>query len=430
MANSANHSEELAKKNLVIFILEGESDYYAMNMALSRLYNTIDENIKVEFIVTDGDFTTSTDVYQIEKTLKVHLENDRAVFDQLKLNPEKSIIIQVIDTDGVYIPEDCYAIDKDLLRKTGDKIKYEDKRILCLNSGHRNYTLDKHQLKRNYLNRVITQNKITIDEIEIPVSYSVYYISTNLEHFLPSNDRNMKTSKKENAKAFSKKYFGNVEGFVKYFTEDKNSATQKEMSYNESWNYIRKEGTTNSLDRSTNLDLLLNNLYLEGCLTNAINIFNHRKVYEHYIGKLTGLISIHKAIFDDISPEAGIITLKQTNELKLIEQMPEKDFDAITNKFIKMCLCHPFKYGNGLAIRIWYNIILREKISKIIDWSAIEKDKFLTAANKLPTNVQPLKKLLKAALTSKKNDDKIILDGLKQSFCFEGYDPKNAIRLS
>lgn len=432
---------QLSKKNLVVFVVEGKADMYALQTALKRLYDKIDESIEVKFIAVGEDPTTEENTFNIENNLEEHLQNDRAIFEQLRMHPENSVIIQITDADGVFIDNKLVEIDKQEIDKLNVKIKkeiiggsefkpltkkYEDKRIACINAKKQGDIRKRNFDKSNNLRQLCIKNEIKLLGINNSVAYSVYYFSANLDHFLPSRNPNFGPGKIRNARLFAERDYRRIEEWVKYFTDDENSSTHRKMSFKDSWDFLKQRGTTNSLARGTNLDILIKNLYLEASLANAVKAFEKHNVYNYEVGSLAGLCSIHQALYEDLSHNAG----KTTKDLKQIELMPETDFDTITKKCIEMLKAKPFSVGNGPTIRIWYDMMLRKKLSKIIAWSKIEIDKYLSAEEKITENEQPIKKLFKAALTNRKDDLNVILEGLKQSYCFEGFDTKLAIRFS
>ncbi|MBO7447872.1 hypothetical protein J6U78_06025 [bacterium] len=427
MPKESKHIGGTGHKNLVIFIVEGPADELALKIAFQRLYDKIDQNIQVEFINVKGDITTEENTFNIENDLEDLLQSNRAILEQIKAYPERTLIIQIVDLDGVFIDNNLIVIDRKSVEQINDTIKYEDNRIACLSQSHRNYIVNtRNPDKRNNLIQLSIKNSIRLRKINHSVSYAMYYFSTNLEHFLPIRNPNYGSGKKEYAKFFAQTEYRIIEKFVSYFVNDPESATQRKMSREESWKFIRQRGTTNSLARGTNLDLLLKNLYLEASLANAIKAFEEQIIYSYEIGTKSGLCSIHQALYKDLAPLAGQTNINLTN----IEKMPETDFASITQKFIEMLKTHPFSIGNGQAIRIWYDMMLKNKLSIIIAWDKIKVEKYLTAIERLSKTDQPLKSLLKDATTRKTDDKKVIIDGLKQSYCFEGFDPKTAISIS
>lgn len=452
MSDNMMQPNDASSKNLIIFIVEGESDKNAFKLAFQHLYYKIDERIEIVFLPLGTDVTTAAKPFRVLDHIESHLQNNRAIFNQLQEHREKAKIILLVDIDGVFIDNERVVINKkaveELNKRLKEKVhnsrayedytlKYEDDRIFCINRDVQKYIRrERNPYKRSIINVLIRRKNIPLsndaienadfENPELLVDFAFYYFSTNLEHFLPCNTRQFGLGKCDNAKKFATE-FRNIEKFVKYFTEDKDSATNNNRSYEESWDHIKEKGTLNSLSRGTNIDLLIKNLYWEGSLANAVNIFKTGQVYNYEVGTVAGLCAIHEALFEGLSRNAGQIN----TDLHLIEKMPETSFEAITKKYIAMCKAQPFSIGNGPAIRIWYDLMLKRKLSKAIAWNKISKHKFPSAIDKvLGDTIQPLKKLLREALTNVSDDEDTIFENLKQSYCFEGFDPRAAIKFN
>jgi len=54
--------------------------------------------------------------------------------------------------------------------------------------------------------------------------------------------------------------------------------------------------------------------------------------------------------------------------LTKIEQMPETSFDEIIAKYVEMNIAHPFLEGNGRTMRIWLDLILKNRLNKVVNW--------------------------------------------------------------
>ena len=80
----------------------------------------------------------------------------------------------------------------------------------------------------------------------------------------------------------------------------------------------------------------------------------------------------------------------------------------------------PFREGNGRATRIWLDLILKNKLGKIVDWNQIDKDEYLNAMIRSTVSTNELKYLIQEALT----DDlgkKQFFKGIDASYYYEGY---------
>ena len=56
---------------------------------------------------------------------------------------------------------------------------------------------------------------------------------------------------------------------------------------------------------------------------------------------------------------------------------PQNNFDKIIEKYVEMNIAHPFREGNGRAMRIWLDLILKKEIIQVIDWNLVDKKEYL-----------------------------------------------------
>ena len=108
--------------------------------------------------------------------------------------------------------------------------------------------------------------------------------------------------------------------------------------------------------------------------------------------------------------------------LSSIDAMSEDSFEDIVKKYIEMNIAHPFREGNGRSTRIWLDMILKNKIGKVIDWSQINKEEYLLAMERSPIKDTEIMILLKGALTDKINDREVYMKGIDTSYKYEGYN--------
>ena len=167
----------------------------------------------------------------------------------------------------------------------------------------------------------------------------------------------------------------------------------------------------------------------------AIELFESG--YLNYLkpGTFKSLAEIHKYLFGPIYGFAGQIRTVNISKgnfrfapimyleaaLENIEKMPQSTYDEIIEKYVEMNIAHPFQKGNGRSIRIWLDQILKKELGKVIDWSLVDKEEYLTAMKVSPIKDVEIKMLLKAALTDKINNKKIFMKGVDQSYSYDGY---------
>ena len=80
--------------------------------------------------------------------------------------------------------------------------------------------------------------------------------------------------------------------------------------------------------------------------------------------------------------------------------MPESTYEEIIAKYVEMNLAHPFNKGNGTALRIWLDLILRKNLGVVVDWQKVDKVAYLQALERSPVNDVELRILLQKSLTS------------------------------
>lgn len=178
--------------------------------------------------------------------------------------------------------------------------------------------------------------------------------------------------------------------------------------------------------------------------TKALELFEKGLLDTYEVGTFKGLAQIHKYLFCDIYDFAGKVrkvNLAKGNfrfapvmyldaALKNIDQMPQKTFDQIIEKYVEMNVAHPFREGNGRSTRIWLDCILKKELGKVIDWSKVDKEDYLLAMERSPVKDVEIKVLLKNALTYKVDDREVYMKGIDASYHYEGYNVYKTENLS
>ena len=67
-------------------------------------------------------------------------------------------------------------------------------------------------------------------------------------------------------------------------------------------------------------------------------------------------------------------------------------------------------------------MILKKELNKVIDWSKVDKTKYLLAMERSPIMDTEINILLKSALTNEINNRTIYMRGIDESFHYEGYN--------
>ncbi len=170
-------------------------------------------------------------------------------------------------------------------------------------------------------------------------------------------------------------------------------------------------------------------------LENAFRLFESGDIEGIEVGSLKGLRSIHKYLFDNLYEFAGQIRtaniskggFRFANALYLneilvkIDEMPENTFEQIIAKYVEMNIAHPFMEGNGRAMRIWLDMVLKKRLKRVVNWQFVDKTLYLQAMERSPVNDLEIRTLLGNHLTDDINNREIIFKGIEQSYYYEGY---------
>jgi len=167
----------------------------------------------------------------------------------------------------------------------------------------------------------------------------------------------------------------------------------------------------------------------------AIELFQSGYLDSLEAGKYSTLAEIHRYLFEDIYEFAGVmrdVNIAKGNfrfapvmylkaSLENIELMAQSNFNEIIEKYVEMNIAHPFREGNGRSARIWLDLILKKELSKVVNWSQVDKNDYFLAMERSPIKDIEIKYLLKQALTDKVNDREIYMKGIDTSYYYEGY---------
>ena len=167
----------------------------------------------------------------------------------------------------------------------------------------------------------------------------------------------------------------------------------------------------------------------------AVALFETGLLDQLEAGKFSSLKAIHKYLFEDVYDFAGEIrkvNLAKGNfrfaplmyletALENIDKMPQSSFEEIVEKYVEMNIAHPFREGNGRSTRIWLDLILKNELHKVVDWSQVDKEDYLLAMERSPVRDIEIKHILRPALTNDINSREVYMKGIDYSYYYEGY---------
>lgn len=240
------------KRKVILVLVEGKTDRNTFETAITDLFESRDNSLEVFFpMIRDedvdrgGDITTTYKVWPRNIEKEIYNRFLANFFDEVKLFPKDiSEIIHLVDMDGAYISDDAIIYGE-------ERIKYDNG---CIITNQRNRIIKRNIQKRENLDYLSSVDAISVRQKK--VKYSIYYFSSNIDHYLHNSANLDCKTKVELSESISAVYDRNPDAFLRLFLEDLD-ATGK-MGYEESWNYI-KQGA-NSIDRHTNIDILLNKI--------------------------------------------------------------------------------------------------------------------------------------------------------------------------
>lgn len=176
----------------------------------------------------------------------------------------------------------------------------------------------------------------------------------------------------------------------------------------------------------------------------AVELFESGRLDSLAAGTFNTLAEIHRYLFNEIYDFAGQVrevnlakgtfrfapVMYLKTALEHIDAMPQSTFDEIVEKYVEMNVAHPFREGNGRSTRIWLDLILKQELHQVVDWSQVDKDDYLLAMERSPVKDVEIKHLLMSALTGQINNRTVYMKGIDASYHYEGYTAFKAEELS
>ena len=71
--------------------------------------------------------------------------------------------------------------------------------------------------------------------------------------------------------------------------------------------------------------------------------------------------------------------------------------------------------------RIWLDLMLKNRIAQVVNWSKVDKEDYLLAMERSPIKDVEIKVLLKAAPTDDVDSREVFMKGIDHSYYYEGY---------
>ena len=225
----------MARKKVVLFIVEGISDKTSLELLLTEL---MEEENQIVFEVVDGDITSDKQVNRnnIKKKITEIIKSG----GKSKFRPsDYKEVIHLVDMDACFIQEEKILVDNSL-----NKFIYRDD---CIYAYNKEKVIDRNNRKQSLINLLLSTKTVYTS-----VPYRVFYFSCNLEHILHNEVDVEDRLKMQYADKFQDQYIDNLDDFIDFIC---NSSFSVDKNYKESWDFIKQ--CNNSIKRFTNFNILL-----------------------------------------------------------------------------------------------------------------------------------------------------------------------------
>ena len=268
-------TKEKSKRQVVLVIVEGQSDENALSVALTELLELkYGEEVIVRFAkmhqndgTVGGDITSANGVVPEKIQMVMNITTLMPCIKSNDLMPKHvAEVIQIIDTDGAFIPDSSITFQSNEDSKQRhiyctSGIRTEDVTGISRRNARKRDNilalLELHDTGVSIQNYYDTGfgNKPTTKAVVVP--YYLYYFSCNIDHFI-CNDANLEYYKKcREADSFGRRHGNDLASFVAYLENDECGAV--DLPYEQSWEYIQQD--LNSVNRHTNINLLVSDLH-------------------------------------------------------------------------------------------------------------------------------------------------------------------------
>ena len=243
------------KKKVVLFIVEGLSDMAALERPLQNLLEGNEQGIEATFLIAECDVTSDFRNNPSNIEQKINRFYFEPFFSANDFYYPKDVmeVVHIVDLDGTFIPEEnCYAFDAEHFA-TG-RFVYDPPYVYGETAEA---VIARNRQKALNIKHLLTLDTIKVDSKTCP--YSIFFFSSNIDHYLHDRLNLCGREKIERAERFADCCDEDPEWFVRRICQ--HAQALKGMTHEESWAYIM-EGA-NSVKRHTNFNIYLENLLIK-----------------------------------------------------------------------------------------------------------------------------------------------------------------------
>lgn len=225
----------MAKKKIMLFIVEGPTDETSLSTVLSRIFSSD----TVRFQVVHGDVLTQ-DFVAPDKIVAAVNEQIKLFRGSVYKTGDFCKVVHLADTDGAFIPEEAI---KEEAAEGRQYPFYTDTQILTPEPAN---IVDRNVRKSSNIAKLSSIGRIG------GIPYSFYYFSCNLDHVLHGRNNLSEAEKIECSRAFDLQYADAPNAFIRFMKEESFAVRG---TYQETWAFI-KQGV-HSLERHSNFGIEL-----------------------------------------------------------------------------------------------------------------------------------------------------------------------------
>lgn len=241
-------------KKVVLFIVEGPSDMAALERPIKNLLEDNEQRIEATFLIAKCDVTSDCRNTPSNIEQKINRFYFEPFFSANDFYYPKDVleVVHIVDLDGTFIPEEnCRSFDTEHF--AADGFVYDPPYVYGETAEA---VIARNRQKAANIKHLLTLDTIKVDSKTCP--YSVFFFSSNIDHYLHDKLNLCGREKITKAEGFADRCDEDPNWFVRRICQ--HSQALKGMTHKESWAYIMQG--TNSVKRHTNF-----NLYLENLLT-------------------------------------------------------------------------------------------------------------------------------------------------------------------
>lgn len=251
-------AEKRPKKKIVLFVVEGRSDMAALERPIQNLLEDNEQGIQATFLIAGCDVTSDLRNNPSNIERKINHYYFEPFFSANEFCYPKDIheVVHIVDLDGTFIPEEyCRAFDAEHFATDG--FIYDPPYVYGETAEA---VKARNKQKSTNIRHLLTLDKVKVKSKTCP--YSVYFFSSNIDHYLHDKLNLSGHEKVAKAESFADCCDEDPKWFITHICKHSQALTN--MTYEGSWKYIM-EGT-NSVKRHTNF-----NLYIERLLTQILS---------------------------------------------------------------------------------------------------------------------------------------------------------------